>query len=186
MKKILMTMAMAVTAMGLLGGCGSEKTDEAPVENEAVEETEGTAEESTEPEVTLDIDIMALTEEDFAEVDTTEFEGAVAEDFAKVEIELNMTGMIEGTEREIKMTSLREIMAEKEIGTYCTGSGKNDNDAENNYTKMVTESIIYRKDVSDDELKKIFENESVTVNYVNAEGETVEELIPFIENVQFK
>ena len=166
MKKILIAAVMLMAVM--TAGCTAKQA------------------EVKEPEVNLNITVEALSEEEYADTSTDGIEIPVIEDFAKVTVELNMNNMVPGTERTVKMTALKNIMAETGVGTHWYSSGSSSNNAEDDFSTFKAVNVIFRRDVTDEELKNMFEGYNAVVTYTGADGVTVEETLAFIVAVQFK
>lgn len=169
MKKIIMTVVTAILTVSMLGACSS-----------------GEKNQSTEPEVALNITVAPTTEEEYAQASTDGIDDPVIDDFSTVKVELQMNNMVPGTERTVKMTALKTIMTEKGVGMHCYGEGSSENEAEEDFSVFTSENIIYRKDITDEELKNMFEGYNAEVTYVDANGTTVEETLPFVDAVEFK
>lgn len=168
MKKFLKTIAGAFLIASLCASCAAKQEDMA------------------EPSASLTITVAPLTEEEYAETGTEEIENPVIDDFSKITIELNMDNMIEGTERTVKMAALKNIMTETGIGTYWYGNGSSQNNADENFSVFRSESVIYRRNLTDDQIKNMFDGYNAEVTYTGADGQTVEETIPFIDAVVFE
>ena len=125
-------------------------------------------------------------EEQFAETSTEGLENPVIEDFSNVVIELKMDNMVAGTERSVKMTALKNIMSETGVGTYWYGGGSSQNNADEDFSVFTSENVIYRNGLTDDDIKAMFEGYNAEVTYTGADGQTVEETIPFIDSVVFE
>lgn len=191
MKKFLRTAAVMVMAAALLGGCAS--TDSTAENNAETTEAEGTEAEGTDAEAeaaeagaALSVVVEPMTEDEFAQLDPGSVENPVIDNFSKVTITVDMTGMIPGTERNVKMPALRNLMADTGIGTYIQGSGSSENDTEADFSKFVSENIIYREGLTDEDIKGIFAGAEAVATYVDANGETVETTIPFADYIEFK
>ena len=119
MKKLL----RAVTGMLVIGmlcaGCTARQA---------------TKEETKEPDVGLTITVEPLTDEEYENTDTDGLEAPEKEDFSKVTVELDMNNMVAGTERRVRMTALRDIMSETGVGQYWYGSGKSQNNADEDFS----------------------------------------------------
>ena len=152
MKKLFKAVIVSVLALALCAACSSSNT------------------EKTEPAVSLSVTVEPLSEDEYAQTDTSEIENAVPEDFSKITIELNMENMV----------------AETEIGTYWYGNGSSQNNAEEDFTIVRSESVIYRRDISDDEIKNMFDGYEAAVSYTGADGNVVEQSLPMTDAVQFK
>lgn len=122
MKKFLRTAAVMVMAAALLGGCAS--TDSTAENNAETTEAEGTdAEaEAAEAGAALSVVVEPMTEDEFSQLDPGSVENPVIDNFSKVTITVDMTGMIPGTERNVKMPALRNLVADTGIGTYIQGA----------------------------------------------------------------
>ena len=97
-----------------------------------------------------------------------------------------MDNMVAGTERSVKMTALKNIMSETGVGTYWNGSGSSQNNADEDFSVFTSENVIYRNGLTDDDIKAMFEGYNAEVTYTGADGQTVEETIPFIDSVVFE
>ena len=153
MKKFLRTAAVMVMAAALLGGCAS--TDSTAENNAETTEAEATETEGTDAEaeaaeagVALSVVVEPMTEDEFAQVDPGSVENPVIDNFSKVTITVDMTGMIPGTERNVKMPALRNLVADTGIGTYIQGSGSSENDTEADFSKFVSEIQYYPLEIS--------------------------------------
>ena len=51
---------------------------------------------------------------------------------------------------------------------------------------FTSENVIYRNGLTDDDIKAMFEGYNAEVTYTGADGQTVEETIPFIDSVVFE
>ena len=123
MKKFLRTAAVMVMAAALLGGCAS--TDSTAENNAETTEAEATETEGTDAEAeaaeagaALSVVVEPMTEDEFAQLDPGSVENPVIDNFSKVTITVDMTGMVPGTERNVKMPALRNLVADTGIGTY--------------------------------------------------------------------
>lgn len=168
MKKLFKSVVVTVLAAALLTACSSSKT------------------EKPEPAVSLSVTVEALSEDEYAQTGTSEIENPVPEDFSKITIEVNMENMVAGTERTVKMEALKNIMTETGIGTYWYGNGSSQNNAGEDFTIVRSESVIYRRDISDDEIKNMFDGYESTVTYTGTDGKEVTQSLPMIDAVQFK
>ena len=168
MKKLFKAVIVSVLALALCAACSSSNT------------------EKTEPAVSLSVTVEPLSEDEYAQTDTSEIENAVPEDFSKITIELNMENMVAGTERTVKMKALKNIMTETEIGTYWYGNGSSQNNAEEDFTIVRSESVLYRRDISNDEIKNMFDGYEAAVSYTGADGNVVEQSLPMTDALQFK
>lgn len=192
MKRFLRTAAMMVMAAALLGGCasgGETAENDAQSEETAGEagetgETEGT--EETEAAAALSVVVEPLSEEEFAQIEPGNAEDPVIENFSKVTVTVDMTGMTPGTERSVKMPALRNLMADSGVGKYIQGSGYSQNDTEADFSKFVSENIIYRGGLTDDDIRGIFAGAEAVAEYTGADGTPVEATIPFTDNIEFK
>ena len=192
MKRFLRTAAMMVMAAVLLGGCasgGETAENDAQSEETAGEagetgETEGT--EETEAAAALSVVVEPLSEEEFAQIEPGNAEDPVIENFSKVTVTVDMTGMTPGTERSVKMPALRNLMADSGVGKYIQGSGYSQNDTEADFSKFVSENIIYRGGLTDDDIRGIFAGAEAVAEYTGADGTPVEATIPFTDNIEFK
>ncbi len=171
MKKLLRAVSGMLVIGMLCAGCTARQA---------------TKEETKEPDVGLTITVEPLTDEEYENTDTDGLEAPAKEDFSKVTVELDMNNMVAGTERRVRMTALRDIMSETGVGQYWYGSGKSQNNADEDFSTFKTENVIYRKDVSDDDIKAMLDGYEAVVTYTNAAGESVEEKLPFADAVEFK
>lgn len=188
MKRFLRTAAMMVMAAALLGGCADkgalEETAEAAGDTETGE-TDSEAE-ALEAGVALSIVVEPLTEEEFAGIDPGSAENPVIDNFLKITVTVDMEGMTPGTERTVKMPALRNLMGDAGMGKYIQGSGSSQNDPEADFSKFVSENIIYREGLTDDDIKGIFAGAEAVASYVDADGQTVETTIPFEDCIEFR
>ncbi len=191
MKKFLRTAAMMVMAAALLGGCASSgNTAENNAETTEAEatETESTdaEKEASEAGVSLSVVVEPLTEEEFADINPGSIENPVIGDFSKVTVSVNLIGMTPGTERNVTMPALRNLMGDSGIGTYIQGSGSSQNNPEDDFSEFVSENIIYRAGLTDDDIKSIFNGAEAVVKYIGNDGNAVEESLVFTDNIEFK
>lgn len=166
MKKVIMALMVLLSVM--VTGCSAKQ------------------EEVKEPEVNLNITVEALSEAEYADTGTEGIENPDISDFAKITVELNMNNMVPGTERTVKMTALKNIMAETGIGAHWYSSGSSSNNADEDFSAFKVTNVVFRRDVTDDELKNMFDGYNAVVTYTAADGEVVEETLAFIDAVQFK
>ena len=196
MKRFLRTAAMMVMAAALLGGCagntGSTENADNGVNEEALEAEGATVDSEKaegvegEADVSLSVTVEPLSEEEFAQIEPGNAEDPVIENFSKVTVTVDMTGMTPGTERSVKMPALRNLMADSGVGKYIQGSGYSQNDTEADFSKFVSENIIYRGGLTDDDIRGIFAGAEAVAEYTGADGTPVEATIPFTDNIEFK
>lgn len=189
MKRFLSLAAVMVMAAALMGGCASSSdTAENTAEASEAAETEGTEAEAeaSEAAVALSVVVEPLTEDEFAAIDTGSVEDPVIDNFSKVTITVDMTGMTPGTERSLKMPALRNLMTDAAVGTYIQGSGDSQNDPAEDFSKFVSENIIYRAGLTDDDIKAIFTGAEAVATYTGSDGQEVETKLPFTDYIEFK
>ncbi|MDD5945681.1 MAG: hypothetical protein PUD43_08215 [Clostridia bacterium] len=170
MKKFLKVITAVTVMAALMSGCSSTKQEET----------------AAEPTAALAITVEPLTEDEFADVQDEGAVDAVIDDFSKITIELDMENMVPGTERTVKMTALKNIMAETGVGIHWSATGSSQNDPEETFSTFKSENIICRNGATDDEIKAMFEGYSADVTYTGADGNVVEESLPFDTAVIFK
>ncbi len=94
--------------------------------------------------------------------------------------------MISGTERSLKMPALKNLMADKRIDGYWYGRGQSQNNADEDFSQWVSESVIYRRDLTDDDIRGIFDGAEAVVTYCLSENEIEEEVIAMADYIEFK
>ena len=168
MKKFLKVITAVTVMAALMSGCSSSASkQEAPAE----------------PTAMLSIVVEPVSEEEFADVEAGD---EPIDDFAKVTIELNMENMVPGTERTVKMTALKNIMAETGVGIHWSATGSSQNNPEDNFSVFKSVNIISRNGATNDDIVAMFKGYSADVSFTGADGSIVEDSIPFDSAVTFK
>lgn len=171
MKRFLKAVSAVVLTIALCGACSS--ADE-------------TKESVASPSAALSIIVEPLTEEEYSDINTDGLGETDAEDFSKVTVTVEMTNMIVGTERSVKMPALKNIMTDKQIDGYWHGKGHSQNNADKDFSEWVSENIIYRKDLTDDDIRNIFDGEEAVATYYSSDDEIEEKVIAMVDCIEFK
>lgn len=181
MKGFLRMAAVMAASAVMLSGC----SDKAAETNETAETTK--ARETAETGASLTITAEPVTEDEFGMLYTEAMDEPSAEDFTKITISVEMTGMTPGTERNVKMPVLRTLMNDAGIGElFMLGSGGSQNDPEEDHSEFTSVNYIYSRELTEDDIMDVMSEAEAVASYTGADGQTVEEVLPFADNIEFK
>ena len=181
MKGFLRMAAVIAASAVMLSGC----SDKAAETNETAETTK--AQETAETGASLTITAEPVTEDEFGMLYTEAMDEPSAEDFTKITISVEMTGMTPGTERNVKMPVLRTLMNDAGIGElFMLGSGGSQNDPEEDHSEFTSVNYIYSRELTEDDIMDVMSEAEAVASYTGADGQIVEEVLPFADNIEFK
>ena len=66
------------------------------------------------------------------------------------------------------------------------GSGGSQNDPEEDHSEFTSVNYIYSRDLTEDDIMDVMSEAEAVASYTGADGQTVEEVLPFADNIEFK
>lgn len=121
--------------------------------------------------ITPKVSVSPLTEREYSYVGTREIKNPTIDDFRKLVITLNVEGL---KQREITFPSIRDLQDLLTEDVLWFSSGLSQDSPNENFAQYVIESVVYTRNLTDEEFRNKLGALEITLYYQNKEHEPVE------------
>lgn len=142
---------------------------------------------NAEPEIQVDTIISNITADEFNSIGGTEEYGeSTQKDFKKLTFDFSMQHD-EGVERKIEMfDNWRDVLNNYDgLERYWGGNSTSQDNPEENFAEYHYDLIFYSKGLSEGDIKEIFNESSIRVEWINNEGPQ-SKMYPIGDTITFK
>lgn len=145
-----------------------------------------TKQDKEEPKISLKLNVVDLTEEEFKSVGTKKIENPTKDDFKNIEFKLEVKHSNKILNRKITIPGIKETINSQYEDRYWFGEGDSQDNEEENFAKYSEKVIFYSNGLKEEEIKEIFKLSEVKISWTTDNGENQEKIFNLGDVIEFR